>query len=83
MRNCISPKTFVIWYRVDSEQWASDDLESEITYIVYNSETPGVGSKDYTVWGGSVGARMAVNIACELFGVRLTESKRYNRINSS
>jgi acetyl esterase/lipase len=54
---------FTIRYRIGSEQKASEDLAVAITYIVHNSETLGVSSKNYLVWGGSAGARMAGNIA--------------------
>jgi len=54
---------FVIRYRIGSEQYATEDLAAAITYIVNNAETLGVSTKDYSVWGGSAGARMVGNIA--------------------
>lgn len=54
---------FVIRYRIGSELLATEDLATAITYILRNAETLGVNTKDYSVWGGSAGARMAGNIA--------------------
>ncbi|MDR0573881.1 MAG: alpha/beta hydrolase [Tannerella sp.] len=54
---------FVIRYRIGSEQYATEDLAAAITYIIGNAETLGIGTDDYSVWGGSAGARMAGNIA--------------------
>lgn len=56
---------FVIRYRIGSGQWATEDLAAAITYIFHNAESLGVISKDYSVWGGSAGARMAGNIALD------------------
>ncbi|GHS94602.1 hypothetical protein FACS1894207_3090 [Bacteroidia bacterium] len=54
---------FVIRYRIGSEHKATEDLAAAIAYIFRNAETLGVSTKDYSVWGGSAGARMAGNIA--------------------
>ena len=54
---------FVIRYRIGSEQSATEDLAAAIAYIFRNAEVLEVGTKDYSVWGGSAGARMAGNIA--------------------
>lgn len=54
---------FVIRYRIGSEQYATEDLAAAISYIVRNATTLGVSTNDYSVWGGSAGARMAGNIA--------------------
>jgi len=54
---------FVIRYRIGNEQWATEDLAAAIAYIFRNAETLGVGTRDYSLWGGSAGARMAGNIA--------------------
>ena len=54
---------FVIRYRIGSEQRATKDLAAAITYIFRNSETLGVGRRDYSLWGGSAVARMDGNIA--------------------
>lgn len=54
---------FVIRYRIGSGQWATEDLAAAISYIHQNAESLDVSLKDYSVWGGSAGARMAGNIA--------------------
>lgn len=56
---------FVIRYRIGSEQNATEDLAAAITYIFRNAEMLGVDTRDYSVWGGSAGARMAGNIALD------------------
>ena len=54
---------FVIRYRIGSEQSATSDLGAAIAYIFRNAGSLKVSTKDYSVWGGSAGARMAGNIA--------------------
>lgn len=54
---------FVVRYRIGSEQRATEDLAAAITYIFQNAETLGVGTRDYSLWGGSAGARLVGNIA--------------------
>lgn len=54
---------FVIRYRIGSGQQATEDLAAAITYIFKNAEMLGVGTKNYSLWGASAGARMAGNIA--------------------
>ena len=54
---------FVIRYRIDSEQRATADLAAAIDYIFRNADALGVSTKDYSLWGGSAGARMVGNIA--------------------
>jgi acetyl esterase/lipase len=54
---------FVIRYRTGSEQRTTEDLAAAISFIFRNEETLKVGTKDYSLWGGSAGARMAGNIA--------------------
>jgi acetyl esterase/lipase len=54
---------FVIRYRIGSEQRATEDLAAAISFIFRNKETLMVDTKDYSLWGGSAGARMAGNIA--------------------
>jgi len=56
---------FVIRYRIGSGQWATEDLAAAIAYIFRNAETLGVSLNDYSVWGGSAGARMTGNIALD------------------
>jgi len=54
---------FVIRYLIGSEQRATEDLAAAIAYIVRNAEKLGVSPRDYSLWGGSAGARMVGNIA--------------------
>lgn len=54
---------FVIRYRIGSGQWATEDLAAAISYIFHNAETLGVSLQDYSLWGGSAGARMVGDIA--------------------
>jgi acetyl esterase/lipase len=54
---------FVIRYRIGSERAATADLATAIAYIFRNAEVLEVSTKDYSLWGGSAGARMAGNIA--------------------
>ncbi len=53
---------FVIKYRVN-EQRATEDLAAAISYVFRNAEQLGVGTRGYSLWGGSAGARMVGNIA--------------------
>jgi acetyl esterase/lipase len=54
---------FVIRYRIGSEHRATEDLAAAIAYIFRNAEALGVSTEDYSLWGGSAGARMVGNIA--------------------
>lgn len=54
---------FVIRYRIGSGQWATEDLAAAITYIFQNAGSLGVRTVDYSLWGGSAGARMVGDIA--------------------
>jgi acetyl esterase/lipase len=54
---------FVIRYRIGSEQKATEDLAAAISFIFSNAEKLSVSTKDYSLWGGSAGARMVGNIA--------------------
>jgi acetyl esterase/lipase len=54
---------FVIRYRIESEQSATEDLAAAIAYILRNAKALGVSTEDYSLWGGSAGARMVGNIA--------------------
>lgn len=54
---------FVIRYRIGSQQKATEDLAAAITYIFSNAAALGVSTEDYSLWGGSAGARMVGNIA--------------------
>jgi acetyl esterase/lipase len=42
---------------------ATEDLAAAITYIFRNAATLGVSTENYSLWGGSAGARMVGNIA--------------------
>jgi acetyl esterase/lipase len=53
---------FVIRYRV-GEQRATEDLAAATSYIFKNAGALGVGTRGYSLWGGSAGARMVGNIA--------------------
>jgi acetyl esterase/lipase len=54
---------FVIRYRIGSERHATADLAAALAYVFLNADTLGVDTKDYSLWGGSAGARLAGNIA--------------------
>jgi acetyl esterase/lipase len=54
---------FVIRYRIESEQSATEDLAAAIAYIFRNAKALGVSTEGYSLWGGSAGARMVGNIA--------------------
>jgi acetyl esterase/lipase len=49
---------FVLRYRIGSEQKATEDLAAVISWIFGNAASLGVSTADYSVWGGSAGARM-------------------------
>jgi acetyl esterase/lipase len=54
---------FVIRYRVNSEKKATEDLAAALAYIFHNAEELKVSTNEYSLWGGSAGARMVGNIA--------------------
>lgn len=54
---------FVIRYRTDGEQIATEDLAAALSFIFRNANSLGVGTHDYSLWGGSAGGRMVGNIA--------------------
>ncbi|MGE5238905.1 MAG: alpha/beta hydrolase [Chloroflexota bacterium] len=54
---------FVMRYRIGSQKEATEDLAAAITYIFRNADALGVSTEDYSLWGGSAGARMVGNIA--------------------
>jgi len=54
---------FVMRYRIGSEHFATEDLAAAIAYIFRNAELLEVSTEDYSLWGGSAGARMVGNIA--------------------
>jgi acetyl esterase/lipase len=53
---------FSIKYRVGGEQRATEDLAAALSFIFRNARTLEVNVQNYSVWGGSAGARMAANI---------------------
>lgn len=54
---------FVIRYRIGSEKWATEDLAEAIAFIFRNADRLKISTQDYSLWGGSAGARMAGSIA--------------------
>jgi hypothetical protein len=50
---------FAIQYRTGGEDVACEDLAAAISFVFMNAETLGVDTNDYSLWGGSAGARMA------------------------
>ncbi|GHV37033.1 hypothetical protein FACS1894187_12800 [Synergistales bacterium] len=53
---------FVLRYRVGSEARATEDLAAAISFIFRKRETLGVSTAEYSIWGGSAGARMTANV---------------------
>lgn len=53
---------FVLKYRVGSGLHATEDLAAALSYIFRNAANLGVGTEDYSLWGGSAGARMVAAI---------------------
>jgi acetyl esterase/lipase len=57
---------FVLKYQtVYGEKVATQDLAVAISYILRNAATLGVGTKGYSLWGSSAGARMAAQIGSQ------------------
>jgi acetyl esterase/lipase len=54
---------FVIRYRIGGERIACEDLAAAISYIFANAERLSISTEDYSLWGGSAGARMAARLA--------------------
>jgi acetyl esterase/lipase len=54
---------FVIRYRIGGERIACEDLAAAIAYIFTNASTLGVSTENYSLWGGSAGARMAARLS--------------------
>lgn len=50
---------FVIQYRVGGAKVACEDLAAAISFVFANAEDLKVGTENYSLWGGSAGARMA------------------------
>jgi acetyl esterase/lipase len=66
---------FVIRYRIGSEHAATEDLAAAIQFIFENAATLKVDTKNYSLWGGSAGARMVGNIA--YYGINAFTSGNY------
>jgi acetyl esterase/lipase len=54
---------FVIRYRIGGERIACEDLAAAITWIFANAGMLDVGTQNYSLWGGSAGARMVARLA--------------------
>lgn len=50
---------FAIQYRTGGADVACEDLAAAITFIFENAQALAVGTSNYSLWGGSAGARMA------------------------
>lgn len=53
---------FVIKYRAGSADWAMQDLAVALSYIFAHAGELDISTADYSLWGGSAGARMAAYI---------------------
>jgi acetyl esterase/lipase len=57
---------FVLRYRTGyGGAVATEDLAAAISYIFRNAKALGVGTRDYSLWGSSAGARMAAAIGSD------------------
>jgi acetyl esterase/lipase len=56
---------FVIRYRIGGERIACEDLAAALAWIFANAGMLDVGTQDYSLWGGSAGARMAARLASD------------------
>jgi acetyl esterase/lipase len=57
---------FVLRYRAGAGGTvATADLAAAISYVFRNAKTLGVGTRDYSLWGSSAGARMAASIGSD------------------
>jgi acetyl esterase/lipase len=54
---------FVIRYRIGGEKIACEDLAAAIAYIFSNAAVLNVSTQNYSLWGGSAGARVAARLA--------------------
>jgi acetyl esterase/lipase len=53
---------FVIQYRNGGAKVAYGDLAAAISFVFANAENLEVGTENYSLWGGSAGARMAASL---------------------
>jgi hypothetical protein len=56
---------FVIRYRIGGERIACEDLAAAIAFIFNNAQTLEVDTRNYSLWGGSAGARMAARLSSD------------------
>lgn len=49
-------------YRTGGERVADEDLAAALQYVFDHADELGVSTNDYSVWGGSAGARMAADL---------------------
>ena len=54
---------FSIQYRTGGAQVACEDLAAAIDFILRHAGELQVSTEDYSLWGGSAGARMALSIS--------------------
>jgi len=54
---------FVIRYRIGGERVACEDLAAAIAYVFTNSRKLELNTKNYSLWGGSAGGRMAARLS--------------------
>jgi acetyl esterase/lipase len=54
---------FAIEYRIGETQKSIDDLAAALSYIFDNAEMLGISTDNYSVWGGSAGAKMTDAVA--------------------
>jgi acetyl esterase/lipase len=53
---------FVLQYRTGGAKVACEDLAAAISFVFANAENLEVGTENYSLWGGSAGARMAASL---------------------
>jgi acetyl esterase/lipase len=53
---------FVVQYRIGGAKVACEDLAAAISFVFANTENLEVGTENYSLWGGSAGARMAASL---------------------
>lgn len=62
---------FVLQYRTGGEQVACEDMAKALSWIFAHARELDVSTRDYSVWGGSAGARMAADLGsygCKALG---------------
>jgi acetyl esterase/lipase len=66
---------FVIRYRIGGERIACEDLAAAIAFIFNNAQTLQVDTRNYSLWGGSAGARIAARLSS--YGTQAYGEKTY------